>query len=493
MTKLFSWLAASVATAVIAAPVAAQFQRRESSPPKLEHFYFDSWSFESENARGGEASYYIYLPKAHDHAASSTRRFPWILWCPGFGGPNDFQTRGGAETLDRLRGEGQIPELALIVFRPPGGRGRTTYMNGEAGGDIEDLLVQDLVAHAESRYRLSSERRGRAVMGVSAGGFGALKLSLRHPDVFGAVAAHSAAILPADPTELAGYSESMVSRFLRGGLKEQLGDPIDPEKWAEQMPMGLATRRTPEQLMGLHVYFDAGTEDDYGFFEPNQQLALTMKRAGHRFEFHPVEEGGHAWSSLKMRDNLARSLTFVGKSLSGKNPYEQVATFGGGCFWCTEAVLEQLDGVTAVTSGYMGGEVASPTYKQVCTGTTGHAEVVQVRFDTTVISYETLLEWFFRSHDPTTLNRQGYDVGTQYRSAIFFHDETQRRTALALINAIASNWPDPIVTEVTPLAPFWPAEGYHQDYYRNNSSQRYCRGVIAPKLRKLKLKTDYAK
>ena len=166
---------------------------------------------------------------------------------------------------------------------------------------------------------------------------------------------------------------------------------------------------------------------------------------------------------------------------------EEVATFGGGCFWCTEAVLEQLDGVLAVTSGYTGGEIDDPTYKQICTGTTGHAEVVQVRFDPAVISYEKLLEWFFRSHDPTTLNRQGYDVGTQYRSAIFFHSEAQQQTAVKLIEAIAPNWPDPIVTEVTPAVTFWPAEEYHQGYYRDNTSQGYCRAVILPKLKKLGL------
>ena len=166
---------------------------------------------------------------------------------------------------------------------------------------------------------------------------------------------------------------------------------------------------------------------------------------------------------------------------------EEVATFGGGCFWCTEAVLEQLDGVRAVTSGYTGGDVDNPTYKQICTGTTGHAEVVQVRFDPAVISYEKLLEWFFRSHDPTTLNRQGYDVGTQYRSAIFFHSEAQQQTAVKLIEAIAPNWPDPIVTEVTPAVTFWPAEEYHQGYYRGNTSQGYCRAVILPKLKKLGL------
>ncbi len=168
-------------------------------------------------------------------------------------------------------------------------------------------------------------------------------------------------------------------------------------------------------------------------------------------------------------------------------PATEVATFGGGCFWCTEAVLEQLDGVQDVTSGYMGGEVDDPTYQQVCSGTTGHAEVVQVTFDPEVISYEKVLEWFFRSHDPTTLNRQGYDVGTQYRSAIFFHSEEQHRTALKLIEAIAPNWDDPIVTEVTEVTTFWSAEKYHQDYYRGNTGQRYCRAVILPKLQKLGL------
>jgi peptide-methionine (S)-S-oxide reductase len=168
----------------------------------------------------------------------------------------------------------------------------------------------------------------------------------------------------------------------------------------------------------------------------------------------------------------------------------EVATFGGGCFWCTEAVLEQLDGVQDVTSGYMGGEIDDPTYQQVCSGTTGHAEVVQVTFDPEVISYQKLLEWFFRSHDPTTLNRQGYDVGTQYRSAVFFHSEQQHKTAVALIEAIGENWQDPIVTEVTEVTTFWSAEKYHQDYYRANAGQRYCRAVILPKLKKLGLEVD---
>lgn len=307
------------ALGAVLAALPAQFGRRNQEPPKLEHFYFDSWDFDTEHARGGEASYFIYLPKEHDHAKNKDRTFPWVLWCPGFGGPNDFQTRGGAATLDRLRGENKIPELALVVFRAPGRRSRTTYMNGEAGGDIENLIVQDLVAHLQKRYRLSDKREQRAIMGVSAGGFGAMKIALRHPNVFGTVATHSAAILPAHPDELAGAAENIVYRYLRGGLAELLGDPIDPDKWAEQMPMGLVARRKPAQLKGLQIYFDAGTDDHYGFFEPNQQLAAEMKKHGHRFVFRPVDEGGHAWSSPKMRDNVAHSLSFVGLALSGKD------------------------------------------------------------------------------------------------------------------------------------------------------------------------------
>jgi peptide-methionine (S)-S-oxide reductase len=166
------------------------------------------------------------------------------------------------------------------------------------------------------------------------------------------------------------------------------------------------------------------------------------------------------------------------------------ATFGGGCFWCTEAVLEQLDGVFDVTSGYMGGTVDDPTYQQVCSGRTGHAEVVQVTFDPQRIRYETLLDWFFRSHDPTTLNRQGADVGTQYRSVVFTHSAEQRATAKQQIERLRQSHDDPIVTELTEAQRFWPADAYHQDYFRSNPSAGYCRAVIVPKLKKLELDTD---
>ncbi|MBX3463052.1 MAG: peptide-methionine (S)-S-oxide reductase MsrA [Planctomycetes bacterium] len=169
------------------------------------------------------------------------------------------------------------------------------------------------------------------------------------------------------------------------------------------------------------------------------------------------------------------------------SPVRELATFGSGCFWCTEAVLEQLDGVLEVTSGYAGGEVENPTYEQVCSGTTGHAEVVQIVFDPARISYAQLLDWFFRAHDPTTLDRQGPDHGTQYRSVVFTHSAAQQAEAQAAIARAQPHWRDPIVTEVAPAPRFWPAEGYHQDYFRRNPNQGYCRVMIAPKLQKLGL------
>ncbi|MBI5297696.1 MAG: peptide-methionine (S)-S-oxide reductase MsrA [Chloroflexi bacterium] len=166
----------------------------------------------------------------------------------------------------------------------------------------------------------------------------------------------------------------------------------------------------------------------------------------------------------------------------------QKATLAGGCFWCLEAVFDQLKGVVSVESGYAGGRVPNPSYQAVCTGMTGHAEVVQVTFDPSVLDYADLLRVFFTIHDPTTLNRQGADVGTQYRSAIFTHDESQRAAAEAVIREIGESrlWADPIVTEVTPLDKFYVAEDYHQEYFIHNPNQPYCRVVVEPKVAKFR-------
>ena len=164
----------------------------------------------------------------------------------------------------------------------------------------------------------------------------------------------------------------------------------------------------------------------------------------------------------------------------------EVATFGGGCFWCLEAVFEQLRGVETVESGYAGGSVPNPSYKAVCSGTTGHAEVVQITFDPTVISYRELLEVFFAVHDPTTLNRQGQDVGTQYRSVVFTHTPEQRATVATVIAELTAQqvWSNPIVTQVVPAVTFWKAEAYHQGYFRNNPTQPYCQLVVNEKVAK---------
>lgn len=168
----------------------------------------------------------------------------------------------------------------------------------------------------------------------------------------------------------------------------------------------------------------------------------------------------------------------------------EVATFGGGCFWCVEAVFLELAGVEKVESGYAGGSVHNPTYRQVCSGTTGHAEVVQITFDPSVISYRDLLQVFFTVHDPTTLNRQGADVGTQYRSVVFYHSPEQQQTAEQVMREIEATgvWPGPIVTQLEPAPVFYPAEDYHQDYYAQNRDQPYCQVVIAPKVAKLRQK-----
>jgi peptide-methionine (S)-S-oxide reductase len=179
-----------------------------------------------------------------------------------------------------------------------------------------------------------------------------------------------------------------------------------------------------------------------------------------------------------------------GRTMAGDATAREVATLGGGCYWCLEACFEQLQGVEKVESGFAGGAVPDPTYRQVCGGATGHAEVVRVTFDPAVIAYRDLLEIFFAIHDPTTLNRQGPDAGTQYRSAIFYHSPEQKRAAEEVIAELTAEkvWPGPIVTEVVPAGPFYRAEDYHQGYYRANPYQPYCVAVVAPKVAKLRKK-----
>ena len=171
-------------------------------------------------------------------------------------------------------------------------------------------------------------------------------------------------------------------------------------------------------------------------------------------------------------------------------PNQEIATLAGGCFWCLEAVFDDVEGVVSVESGYAGGQLENPTYEQVCTGMTGHAEAVQVTFNADQISYRDLLEIFFTIHDPTTLNRQGYDTGTQYRSAIFYHSPEQKQIAIETIRHLETEdiWGAPIVTQLEPATKFWVAETYHQEYYSRNPNKPYCAAVVAPKVKKFREK-----
>ena len=176
----------------------------------------------------------------------------------------------------------------------------------------------------------------------------------------------------------------------------------------------------------------------------------------------------------------------MNENLNDHNLTTDTATFGTGCFWCTEAIFQQLEGVIKVTSGYSGGKVDNPTYKQVCSGTTGHAECLNIIYDPSKISFDDLLEVFWQTHDPTTLNRQGNDIGTQYRSVIFYHNQEQKEKAEKYKAALDKSgaWDNPIVTSLEPMSKFYPAEDYHQNYYNENTGQGYCQFVIRPKLEK---------
>jgi peptide-methionine (S)-S-oxide reductase len=194
-------------------------------------------------------------------------------------------------------------------------------------------------------------------------------------------------------------------------------------------------------------------------------------------------------------------LLFIGVLCSGaamtsaqvmNTNHNEIATIGGGCFWCLEAVFQRIPGVKSVASGYAGGRTESPTYKQVCTGATGHAEVTRIEFDPKVISYEKLLDYFWDAHDPTTLNRQGADEGTQYRSIILYRDQAQKAAAERSKAEAQKKFTSSLVTEIVPLTKFYPAEDYHQDYYNQNSNQPYCRAVIRPKVEKIEKKLKQA-
>ncbi len=283
-------------------------RRRHQEPVELKHFTYETVTFDAPSLGGGEGELGIFLPVGYDEDAETP--YPWVLWLHGMFEDGDrFHAGGGAKALDALRGEDRIPALVLVAPTAPR---RTIYANGEAEGDIEDYVLKDVTEYVEKRYRVAEERAGRALMGVSMGGMGALRIALKNPRRYATVAVHSAAALPPDPTVLQGRSAERVRRSIEWlGLGELLGDPIDPEKWAHYIPSAIVKDLSPEELHGLRIFFDAGTDDRYGFGPPNAELHEQLDERGIDHAFRLVEGGGHSWGSGSMPERLERSLEFV--------------------------------------------------------------------------------------------------------------------------------------------------------------------------------------
>jgi peptide-methionine (S)-S-oxide reductase len=284
-------------------------------------------------------------------------------------------------------------------------------------------------------------------------------------------------VLAGQAPGLAGAYTGSVERFPRTGVAAY-------NLWLLLLSSE-STRDTEPWWLGLS-YRSAGLLLLAGACEIGSRLSGCNMRAPFGYCILPGANAP-AYSSRPER-RVTESYTHMSQEHTDFAQAKEVATLGGGCFWCLEAVFDDLKGVEDVVSGYSGGQVRNPSYRQVCDGNTGHAEVVQVTFDPAVVSFKEILEVFFTIHDPTTLNRQGADVGTQYRSAIFYHTPEQQATAGQVIDELntARIWSKPIVTEVTPLEVFYPAEDYHQEYFERNGGQPYCQFVIAPKVAKFR-------
>ena len=276
---------------------------------ELEHFTFQRIEFPAPSLESvwGEAG--VYLPASYDEPENADKRYPWAIWLHGMNGSYRRFHTGAAPVLDELRGDGAIPEMIVVALSA--GR-RSVYFNGEQSGDYEDLVLHDLFDHIEEKYRVSKQRQHRAIMGISIGGFGAMRFALKYPDRFGAVAAHSSAVPPADPAELSERYARMASMM---GLSDVLGDPIDPEIWAKEIPAAMVTRIEPEDLHGLRIYFDVGSKDRYQFAGPNTELHESMKKAGIEHTFRLLDGGGHSWGSGFPREALEVSFVFVGDSM----------------------------------------------------------------------------------------------------------------------------------------------------------------------------------
>jgi S-formylglutathione hydrolase FrmB len=300
---------------VTALPLAAQSiggpspEEKESRGKSALHGTFGTDDFEA-GALGGKASHYgVYLPEGYDRPENADRRYPLVIWLHGlFEDHRRFADRGGIEIVDRMIAEGRLPPLVLVTAKAD----RSFYINGAGGGQWEDLITTDLLEHVQSTYRVSEDRGQRALMGVSMGGYGALKIAFKHPELFGVVAAHSAAILPRDPDQL---DEAFPRLKEWGGaqaiLRQLFGEPLDRTKWKQENLLLIADRLEAKSLDGLRVYLDCGDHDRYGFDAPNTELHEILKERGIEHSWRLVAGGNHGWQSNYNREELPHSLEFV--------------------------------------------------------------------------------------------------------------------------------------------------------------------------------------
>ena len=286
------------------APALPAQESRTLDEGSLEHCDWQMVELTTDRLDAGHAQFAVYLPK------NAEEPLPWVLWLHGMNGTHrKFHSRG-APVFDRLLGQGKIPPM---VFVAPSTTRRPLYMDNERSGAEESFLVEDLLRYIEATYPVRKERRGRAIMGVSMGGLGALRLGIKHKDLFCAVACHSMPVLPADPGDL----DERAKRYAQWlGFQELFGDPIDPDKWRREVPAALLSARPAAHWKDLALYFDAGSKDRYGFAEPNQAFHRFLDKRKIEHTFRLVQGGGHSWGSGAVQDALKTSLPFVGKAFA---------------------------------------------------------------------------------------------------------------------------------------------------------------------------------
>lgn len=304
----------ALALFALASPACAQRNRRGDGPPaKLEHGTYTASEFESA-AMGRKIPFGVYLPKGYAEADNKAT-YPLVVWLHGMWEDHmRFHDRGGSQALDTLIGKGEVPPLILVCPSP----GRSSfYINGKSCGQCEDMITKDLLAHVDATYRVAKERDKRALMGVSMGGMGALKIALKHPALFGCLATHSAAVFPPDLDSLPErFKNAMKSQWLAPVLEETFGNPIDAELWKANNPLALVAATKKSELQELQIYFDAGTKDRYGFHATNELLHAAMDKAAIPHTWRLIDGGGHSWGEGLATSSLPDSLRFVAKQFA---------------------------------------------------------------------------------------------------------------------------------------------------------------------------------